>query len=90
MINRQTVDKEMLSAQPCPCCGGGFFEIRVRGHLSSQWSDWLGGLQMRLLDNGEMILAGYLADQAALMGLLNRLYGLNLTLLSVSTVEQKQ
>jgi len=90
MINRQAADKEVLGAQACHCCGGGFFEIHVKGHLGSQWSDWLGGLQVRLLDNGEMILAGYLVDQAALMGLLNKLYGLNLTLLSVSEVEQNK
>lgn len=90
MTDRQTANKEELGAQPRHCCGGGFFEIRVRGHLGNQWSDWLGGLQMKLLDNGEMILAGYLVDQAALMGILNKLYGLNLALLSVSEVEQKQ
>ncbi len=89
MIDRQSADKEKPGAQPCQCCGGRFFEIRVRGHLGSQWADWLGGLQMKLLDNGEMILAGYLVDQAALMGILNKLYGLNLALLSVSEVEQK-
>ena len=30
-----------------------------------------------------MILYGHIGDQAALMGILNKLYGLNLTLLSV-------
>jgi hypothetical protein len=59
------------------------FEIRVRGHLGEKWSDWLGGLQVELLDSGEMVLTGCLADQAALMGLLNRLSRLNMTLLSV-------
>jgi hypothetical protein len=59
------------------------FEIRVRGHLGEKWSDWLGDLQVELLNNGEMVLSGHVADQAALMGLLNRLSRLNLTLLSV-------
>ncbi len=63
---------------------GGFFEILVRGQLDESWSDWLEGLEMRLLDNGEMILSGYIRDQAALMGILNKLYGLNLTLLSIN------
>ncbi len=58
------------------------YEIRVKGHLNRQWSDWLGGLEMRLLDNGEMILSGPIADQAALMGILNKLVGLNLALLA--------
>ena len=45
---------------------------------------------MKLLDNGEMILFGHIGDQAALMGILNKLYRLNLTLLSVSEVNQKK
>ncbi len=63
---------------------GSFFEILVRGQLDESWSDWLEGLEMKLLDNGEMILSGYIRDQAALMGILNKLYGLNLTLLSIN------
>ncbi len=68
----------------------GCFEIRIKGHLDESWSDWLEGLEMKLLDNGEMILSGYIKDQAALMGTLNKIYGLNLALLSVSEVGQKK
>ena len=66
--------------------GGGIYEIRVKGHLNSQWSDWSGGLEMKLLDNGEMILSGTIVDQAALMGVLNKLNRLNLPLISVNEV----
>lgn len=66
--------------------GGGFFEIRVRGHLDSKWADWLEGLEVELLENGEMVLSGDIVDQAALMGVLNRLYRLNLALRSVNEV----
>jgi hypothetical protein len=69
---------------------GEFFEIQVRGQLDESWSDWLEGLEVKLLDNGEMILSGYIGDQAALMGTLNKLYGLNLTLLSVSKADPKE
>jgi hypothetical protein len=69
---------------------GRFFEIRVKGHLDDSWSDWLEGLEVKLLENGEMILLGQIRDQAALIGILNRLYGLNLSLLSVSEVNQKK
>ena len=73
----------------CSCCAGrGFFEIRVRGHLDSKWSDWLEGWEVKLLDNGEMFLSGTIVDQAALMGVLNKLNGLNLALLSVSQVNR--
>jgi hypothetical protein len=87
MADRPMTDKEARSAQTLQP-GGEFFEIRVKGHLNSEWSDWLGGLQVRLLDSGEMILSGRLVDQAALMGVLNRLYSLNLTLLSLNEVDQ--
>ncbi len=69
---------------------GIFFEIHVQGHLDSTWSDWLERLEVRLLDNGEMILYGPIADQAALLGVLNKLGHLNLALLSVNQVERKE
>jgi hypothetical protein len=75
---------------PSPSSGGGFFEIHVKGHLNSEWSDWLESLEMKLLDNGEMILLGRIVDQAALMGILNKLSRLNLTLLSVNEVTKKE
>jgi hypothetical protein len=62
----------------------GSYNIHVRGQLDESWSDWLEGLEVKLLDNGEMILFGHITDQAALLGILNKLYGLNLTLLSVN------
>lgn len=69
--------------------GGGFFEIHVRGQLNSSWSEWLENLEMKLLDRGEMILYGPIRDQAALMGVLNKLYRLNLALLSVKEVNEQ-
>jgi hypothetical protein len=72
------------------CTPAGFFEIHLKGHLDSTWANWLDGLEIKLLDNGEMILFGHILDQAALIGLLNRLYNLNLTLLSVNRVDQNK
>jgi hypothetical protein len=69
---------------------GGTYEIHIKGHLDESWSDWLEGMEVNLLENGEMILFGRIGDQAALMGTLNKLYRLNLTLLSVSKVNQKK
>ena len=67
-----------------PNSAGCIFEIHVKGHLNKNWSDWLEGLEMELLDNGEMILFGPIVDQAALIGVLNKLNRLNLTILSFS------
>ena len=63
------------------------YEIRVKGQLDSRWSEWLEGLQVKLLESGEMILQGPIVDQAALMGVLNKISHLNLTLLSVNEVK---
>ncbi len=68
---------------------GKNFEIQVKGHLNASWSDWLEGMEMKLLDNGEMILSGYIVDQAALMGVLNKLVRLNLRLISVNEIKEK-
>ena len=68
--------------------GGRLFEIRIKGHLNDQWSEWLDGLDMKPCDNGEMILTGVIVDQAALLGILNKLNRLNLALLSVTEIEQ--
>jgi hypothetical protein len=85
-LDSKAMDKEDGNVHSSCCSGGGFFEIRVKGHLDSKWLDWLEGLGVKLLDNGEMILSGTLVDQAALMGVLNKLNRLNLTLLSVGQV----
>ncbi len=71
-----------------PSHSGGVFGIRIRGHLNDQWSEWLEGLDMQPCDNGEMILTGVIADQAALLGILNKLNRLNLALVSVKEIEQ--
>lgn len=78
--------------QSIPATGAqtDFYEIRVKGQLDESWSDWLEGLEVTLLENGEMILSGYIGDQAALLGTLNKLYGLNLTLLSLSKINSKK
>jgi hypothetical protein len=87
-LENTSQNKEAQNDQS-PNCGGCSFEIIVKGHLNNRWSDWLDGLEMKLLDNGEMILFGPIVDQAALMGVLNKLNRLNLTLLSVNKVKGK-
>lgn len=59
-------------------------EIRIKGTLKPDWSDWLEGLFVADQANGETVLSGQIPDQAALLGLLNRIHGLNLELLSFS------
>ena len=62
------------------------YEIRVAGHLPGRWSEWLEGLAIHLEENGDTTLRGPLPDQGALMGVLNRLTEMNITILSVNWV----
>ena len=64
-----------------------FYEIRIKGHLDPSWSDWFDGMTIIHEDNGETLLAGTLADQAALHGLLNRVSDLGIPLISVNLVQ---
>jgi hypothetical protein len=59
------------------------YRIRIRGHLDPVWSTWFDGLMVTLADDGTTELAGPLADQGALFGLLARLRDLGATLLLV-------
>ena len=83
---------EKTPDQSIPATGAQteFYEIRVKGQLDESWSDWLEGLEVTLLENGEMILSGYIRDQAALLGTLNKLYGLNLALLSLTKINSRK
>lgn len=61
-----------------------YVEVRIKGTLKSDWSDWLGDLIISHQSDGETILRGEIPDQSALLGLLNRIHGLNLRLISFS------
>jgi hypothetical protein len=62
------------------------YQIRIEGHLGPQWRDWFGGLSITLEDNGETLLTGLVADQAALHGLLRRVRDLGMPLISAIRV----
>jgi hypothetical protein len=85
-VNHESNCCEKKQPSRSGCC---LIEIRVRGQLSDQWRDWFENMDLRLLENGEMLLSGAIPDQAALMGILNKINRLNLTLLSVSEASEK-
>jgi hypothetical protein len=63
------------------------YQIRIKGHVRRDWTDWFGGLSITLEDNGDMLLTGPVIDQAALYGLLRTVRDLGMPLLSVVCVE---
>jgi hypothetical protein len=66
------------------------YQIRIKGHLGHQWTDWFEGLTLTLEDNGETLLIGPVVDQAALYGLLKKVRDLGMPLLSVMSVKPDQ
>lgn len=65
------------------------YQIRLKGQLDQQWADWFGGMTITSHGNGETLLTGSVADQAALHGLLKKVRDLGLPLLSVNPVESE-
>src|SRR5690242_8353202 len=66
------------------------YAIRVKGHLDTSWGEWLGGLSLTHDSDGTTVVAGTVADQAALHGLLQKLRDLGVTLISVNETDAKQ
>ena len=66
------------------------YQIKVPGELDESWSDWAVGMTITVESEGEgppvTTLTGTI-DQAALQGLLRRLYSLGLPLISVNSIE---
>ena len=65
-------------------------EIRLKGHLDARWSDWLDGLTISHETNGTTLLAGPVADQSALHGLLAKIRDLGLPLVSINLLDQSE
>ncbi len=64
------------------------YEIRIQGHLDARrWADWFGDLTITLAENGDTLLTGPVADQAALYGLLRKVRDLGMPLVSVNQVD---
>lgn len=78
MAQRQTPDADL--DQPT------VYRIRLRGQLDLLWSHWFDGLTITWRD-GDTLLTGPVADQAALHGLIRRIRDLGVTLLSINRLE---
>ena len=66
------------------------YQIRIKGHLGADWTDWFDGLDIMLQDNGETLLSGPVIDQAALHGLLRKVRDLGMVLISVICIQSGQ
>jgi hypothetical protein len=64
------------------------YQIRVQGKLDDRWSEWFSGLTITVESESSPVtqLVGVI-DQSALRGILNKIWDLNLVLVSVTPVE---
>jgi hypothetical protein len=76
------------------------YQIKVPGELDKSWSDWFGGMAVsveskgdglpiddRTVDDRPVTTLTGTVDQAALQGVLRKLYSLGLPLMSVHCIE---
>ena len=70
------------------------YRIQIRGPISPIWADWLGRMEITSASEQDeaclTTLTGPIADQAALRGILTRIWDMNLTLVSVTRLEDDQ
>jgi hypothetical protein len=66
------------------------YQIRIKGHLGRQWIEWFGGMAITTVEDGETLITGPVADQAALHGLLKKIRDLGTPLISVIRVNPNQ
>ncbi len=66
------------------------YQIKVKGHLGHQWTDWFDDLTITLEEDGDTLFTGLVVDQAALHGLLKKVRDLGMPLLSVNRVKPGQ
>lgn len=66
------------------------YAIRVKGHLDQRWADWFDGLSFTHASDGTTLLAGPVADQAALHGVLNKIRDLGLPIVSVQSISPEE
>jgi hypothetical protein len=64
--------------------GAGWYEIRVRGRLDCRWAAWFDGLSLSHQGDGTTTICGFIVDQAALHGVLQKVRDLGLPLVSVT------
>lgn len=66
------------------------YQLRIKGHLGRQWTNWFEGFTVRLEEDGHTLLTGPVVDQAALHGLLKKVRDLGMPLIWVIRIEPGQ
>ncbi|MRR31147.1 hypothetical protein EG834_12680 [bacterium] len=65
-----------------------YYEFRVRDHLEDGWFRMFPGVKVKNVENGEVLISGWLAGPSAVHAVLERIRNLNLILLSAQRIER--
>ena len=55
------------------------YQIRIKGHLGPQWTEWFEGLTITLEEDGDTLVTGAVVDQAVLYGVLKKVRDLGMS-----------
>lgn len=66
------------------------YQIRIKGHLRTEWKEWFEGMTITLGEDGDTLLTGQIMDQAALHGLLKKVRDSGLPLVSINPIRPGQ
>ncbi len=69
------------------------YKIKIQGRLEEKWADWFNGMLVKMIkpdaDSTDTILLIAAPDQAALRGVVNKIWDLNLVLISINVQAEK-
>ncbi len=69
---------------------GEIHEIKLEGHLNESWADWFDGIVFTHKSDSTTMLTGKIIDQAALHGLLKKVWDWEMPLISVNRIGNYQ
>jgi hypothetical protein len=62
-------------------------EIRIKGQIDENWSEWFQDFDIQIGEDRESILLGEVKDQADLYGLIAKMRDLGITLIAVNILD---
>ena len=67
------------------------YQITIKGTLAENWADWFNGMLVRIESDGEQTsqttITCNIRDQSELVGIINWLHNMNLTLLKLNWIQ---
>lgn len=66
------------------------YQIKVKGRLDKRWSEWFSDMTIEIESDNPPIttLTGMVVDQAALRGIISKLWDLDMTVVAVNSVTE--